>query len=224
MDAAKPDLAGGGWSAAEPPWRFNTILELRQGLNIFGASDDCGPAGANCFGAGEVPPSRLEGKPGATVLRYAAFGEVRPRPKLALALAARGQYAWKPLPSFEEFSAGNYTVGRGYDPGALIGDMGVGTQSEVRFGSRIPTNSRKPAYEGYLFWDHALVRNRDRLFVVEGRSHLNSVGGGARVSFDRFALDAGLAVPLTRVGVDNKRPDPRFLISLTTRLWPWSYR
>jgi hypothetical protein len=83
---------------------------------------------------------------------------------------------------------------------------------------------RKAAVEGYAFWDHAMVRNRDRLVVAAGREHLNSVGGGARVSFARFALDASIAVPLTRLGIDNKRPDPRLLISLTTRLWPWSYR
>ena len=149
---------------------------------------------------------------------------LRPVPKLTLALGVRAQYAWKPLLSFEEFSAGNYTAGRGYDPGALLGDRGFGSQAEIRYGSRIPTSARKPAIEGYVFWDHALVRNRDRLVVVEGSEHLDSVGGGARVNFDRFALDATLAVPLTRVGLDDKRPDPRFLISLTTRLWPWSYR
>ena len=85
-------------------------------------------------------------------------------------------------------------------------------------------SARKPGIEGYAFWDYATVRNRDRLVVVEGSEHLNSVGGGARVNFDRFALDASLAVPLTRVGLDDKKPDPRFLLSLTTRLWPWSYR
>jgi hypothetical protein len=62
------------------------------------------------------------------------------------------------------------------------------------------------------------------LFVVAGSDHLTSVGAGARVNFDRFALDAALAVPLTRIGVDNRRPGARFLISLTTRLWPWSFR
>ena len=158
------------------------------------------------------------------MLRLTAYGELRPVPKLTLALGLRAQYAWKPLLSFEEFSAGNYTVGRGYDPGALLGDMGFGSQAEIRFGSRIPASASKPGIEGYVFWDHALVRNRDRLTVVPGREHLDSIGGGARASFDRFALDAALAIPLTRIGFDNRRPGPRLLISLTSRLWPWSYR
>jgi hypothetical protein len=67
------------------------------------------------------------------------------------------------------------------------------------------------------------VRNRDNLVVVAGRQHLNSIGAGARVGWDRFLLDATLAVPLTRIGPLNQRPDPRILISLTTRLWPWRY-
>ena len=212
---------GSGFSAAEPPWHFTSLLELRQGLHALGATRDCGPAGVNCLGPGDVPPSRVEGKSDATVLRYTAYGEYRPVPKLTFALGARGQYAWKPLLSFEEFSAGNYTTGRGYDPGSLLGDMGFGTQAEIRYGSRIPLSARKPAVEGYVFWDHALVRNRTVTIAMS--EHLNSVGGGARVNWDRFVLDAALAIPLTRVGPLNQRPDTRLLVSLTTRLWPWRY-
>ena len=211
-----------GLLSSDPTWRVANLLELRQGLHIFGATRDCGPLGADCLGPGEVPPSRIEGQSDATVLRYTGYGEFRPVPIMTVALGARAQYAWKPLLSFEEFSAGNYTIGRGYDPGSLLGDRGWGTQAELRFGSRVPRSARKPALEGYLFWDHAAVKNLDRLFVVAGSRHLDSAGGGVRISWNRFALDAGLAVPMTRVGIENVRPGPRLLVSLTTRLWPWS--
>jgi len=128
------------------------------------------------------------------------------------------------LLSFEEYSAGNYTTGRGYDPGAILGDRGIGTQVELRYGSRIPASAKRPAIEGYAFWDHAKVGNEDKVVVIDQSNHLDSVGAGARVNFDRFALDAGVAVPLSKVGLDDKKPGPRFLISLTTRLWPWSYQ
>ncbi|MGN6154976.1 MAG: ShlB/FhaC/HecB family hemolysin secretion/activation protein [Sphingomicrobium sp.] len=213
-----------GRSLAEPEWHLNGQLEFRKGLNIFGATDPCGPAGINCTGPGRIGPSRTEGISTASVVRALLYGEYRPIPDLTFSLGARGQYAWKPLLSFEEFSAGNYTVGRGYDPGALLGDRGWGTQAEIRIGSRTPAAANKAAVEGYAFWDHARVSNLDRLVVIAGSKHLDSVGAGARVTFDRFILDAGLAVPLTRVGVPGRKPDPRFLISLTTRLWPWSYR
>jgi hemolysin activation/secretion protein len=213
-----------GRSLAEPEWHLTGQFEFRKGLDIFGATEPCGPAGINCTGGARVGPSRTEGISTAAVVRALLYGEYRPTPGLTFALGARGQYAWKPLLSFEEFSAGNYTVGRGYDPGALLGDRGWGTQAEIRIGSRIPAAANKAGVEGYIFWDHARVSNLDRLVVLAGSKHLDSLGGGARVSFDRFTLDAGLAIPLTRIGVSGRKPDPRFLVSLTSRLWPWSYR
>lgn len=213
-----------GRSLAEPWWRLNGTLELRKGLDILGATDPCGPAGANCLGATDIPPSRVEGLATATVVRALLYSEWRPISKLTFALGVRGQYSWDPLLSFEEFSAGNYTVGRGYDPGTLLGDRGWGTQAEIRIGSTIPSNAKRAAIEGYVFWDHARVSNLDKLFLLAGSKHLNSVGAGARVNFERFSLDANLAVPMTGVGVLDKKPDPRILISLTSRLWPWSYK
>ena len=213
-----------GFTLTEPRWRFASLLELRKGFHILDATPDCGPSGLRCLGPGEVPPDPIEGQSDAVVLRYTGYGEFRPIPKLTFALGARAQYAWKPLISFEEFSAGNYTVGRGYDPGSLLGDKGFGTQAEIRYGSRIAPSARKAAIESYVFWDHASVSNYDKLFIIPGSHHLDSVGGGTRVNFAQFALDAAVAVPLTRVGIENRRPPTRFLISLTTRLWPWSFR
>lgn len=221
FDAQSSDFTNPGYSLAEPLWHATALLELRKGFDILGASDFCGSDVSSC-GPNHVGASRAEGRPTAAVVRSTVYGELRPVPKLTLALGAQAQYSWKPLLSFEEFSAGNYTVGRGYDPGALIGDRGWGTQAEVRIGSRVPVSTSRPALEGYLFWDHVNIHNLDRLFVLEGRTHLNSVGAGARLNWNRFALDAALAVPLTHIGTDDRRPDPRFLVSLTTRLWPWS--
>jgi hemolysin activation/secretion protein len=223
VDAVATNYSNPAFSSAEPPWHITGLLELRQGLHAFGATPDCGPAAVNCLGAGDVPPSRLEGQSDATVLRYTVLGEYRPIPNLTLALNARAQVAWKPLLSFEQFAAGNYTAGRGYDPGALLGDSGLGTQAEIRFGSRVPVSASQPAAEYYLFWDHAEVRHHDSPIVITEHEHLNSIGGGARVNWDRFEADAALAIPLTRVGPLNEKPHPRFLISLTTRLWPWRY-
>lgn len=222
IDTSAHDF-GPRFSSAEPPWHFTSVLELRQGLHILSATHDCGPLGVICLAPGQVPPSRLEGKSDATLLRLTAYGEVRPAPKFTFALGVRAQAAWKSLLSFEDFAAGNYTVGRGYDPGALLGDRGLGTQLELRYGSRIATNESRPALEGYLFWDHAVVGHHGTAIIVSQRDHLDSIGAGARVNWNRFVLDAGLALPLTHIGPFNDKPDPRFLVSLTTRLWPWKY-
>jgi hemolysin activation/secretion protein len=223
-DAVSMDF-GRGYSLVEPHWRLSGVVELRRGVDVFGATDRCGPAGIDCLGPGDVPPSRIEGDATATVLRGSAYGEFRPAPKVTLALGMRGQLASNPLLSFEEFSAGNYTVGRGYDPGTLLGDKGIGIQTELRVGSVYPRSPRDLAIEGYGFFDYARISNKDRLLVDDESSrHLSSVGAGARATFDRFYLDAAIAIPLTHVGPFDKKPDPRFLLSLTTRLWPWSVR
>ena len=220
-DAAARDP---GYTLVEPHWRVRGLLELRKGIDFLGATDSCGPAGAACLGPGDIPPSRIEGDATATVVRGSGYGEFRPIPKLTVALGVRGQYSRRPLLSFEEFSAGNYTVGRGYDPGTLLGDRGIGVQAEIRAGSVYPRSPKSVGVEGYAFFDHARIGNRDRLFVDDSSRRLSSAGAGARASWNRFFVDAAVAVPLTRVGLDNKKPDPRFLISLTTRLLPWSVR
>ena len=225
LDAADTDFDNPAFTLAEPPWRLSAIARgapgpahSRRDPRLRADSAPIASAAARSRRAGSrASPTRPS-------CACTAYGEFRPMPKLTFALGVRGQYAWKPLLSFEEFSAGNYTTGRGYDPGAILGDRGFGSQLEVRYGSRIPATAKRAAIEGYAFWDHSRVGNDDRLVVLDQSNHLNSVGGGARVVFDRFALDAGLAIPLTRVGLDDKKPDPRFLISLTTRLWPWSYK
>lgn len=217
--------AAAGYSAAEPRWRIGGNVELRQGLDILDASAGCGPAFIRCVGPGTVPPSRFEGTAAATVVRFRAGAEYRPAPKLALMLGANGQYADKPLLSFEEYSAGNYTIGRGYDPGALLGDRGLGVQGELRYGSLVPRARKALAVQGFLFADAAWIRNEDVVFAAAERRRLFSVGGGARAALgDGARLEALVAVPLERAGLQTGRGDPRFLVSLTTRLWPWSFK
>jgi hemolysin activation/secretion protein len=221
-EAVATDFTDLRYSAAEPPWRVSSWFEFRKGLHILGATD-CGPNSADCIAAHDIPPARLDGRSDAAVFRYSTNAEYRPIPHITFALAAQAQYAWKPLMSFEQYAAGDYTVGRGYDPGTLLGDLGFGTQLELRGGSTVPKDPKHAAVEGYGFWDHAFVRQRGTPLIPNGPDHLNSVGAGARVNFDRFALDTALAVPLTRIGPDRKRPGARLLVSLTTRLFPWNY-
>jgi hemolysin activation/secretion protein len=212
------------YTPAMPLWRLGFTAEARQGLDILGASRGCGPGLAFCLAPGAVPPTRLEGDPTATVLRATASAEYRPTPLLTFALDVRGQYSADPLFSFEEFSAGNYTAGRGYDPGALLGDSGIGFQAEIRYGSFIPRRPDRFVAEPYAFFDHAWVWNRDVLFA-SGRQQLSSVGAGVRAAYgDRFRIDAIIAEPLDRLPFQSRRGDTRFLVSLTTRLWPWRSR
>jgi hemolysin activation/secretion protein len=152
------------------------------------------------------------------VVHFSGVGEFALGRDFALAIMPRAQYAFDPLLSFEEFTAGNYTVGRGYDPGVILGDSGVGLSAELR-GPRLKVSDTSEfRIQPYVFGDVARVWNKG----PGGEDHLSSAGGGLRAGLgDRFQLDATVAVPLERAGLQTKRGDARFLLTLTTRLLPW---
>ena len=224
FDAVGLDPGNLRYSPVEPRWRFGATAELRQGLDVFDASPACGPGFVNCLQVGVVPPSRLEGDPTSTVVRGGVYGEFRPAPRVTFSLGARGQYSNGPLFAFEEFSGGNYTFGRGFDPGTILGDSGIGFQAEIRFGSAVPRARNEFTAEPFIFYDHGWTWNEDRVFTI-GRQELSSAGAGVRATYgDKFRLELILAAPLQRAGFQTERGEPRLLISFTTRLWPWSFR
>ncbi len=214
-----------GYSGFEPRWRLSGSVEVRQGLGIFGNSKGCGPTLARCSIAGVVPISRLEADTTAFVARGSLSAEYRPLPVVALVATARAQYAPNPLLSFEEFSAGNFTIGRGYDPGVLTGDRGFGLSGELRLGSLAPANAKSFAFQAYAFTDAAWVWNRDISAVANDPQRLVSAGGGIRMTYgDRANLDIGGAFPLKKAGLQTERSDARVLINLTIKLLPWKRR
>ena len=198
-------------TSRRPAWRFAGTVELRKGLDILGASE-------RCCDPDETPTSRSDGKPTGTLIRANGTAEFALGRQLAVAISPRGQLAFDPLLSFEEFTAGNYTVGRGYDPATVSGDSGVGVAIELR-GPRMPFHRNRIALQPYAFGDAAWVWNKK---FDDENNHVKSVGGGIRAALaDRLALDAAIAVPLEKAGIENKRGDARFLMTLTTRLLPW---
>lgn len=208
----------GGFSPSEPRWALSTSLEARQGASFLGASDDCGPAGTACFLPGAVPLTRVEGKPDAFLLRANALAEWRPHKLFTLSAAPRAQWASDPLLAYEEFSGGNFTVGRGFDPGTIIGDSGVGVAVEARYGSFVPANTKALAIQPFAFFDAVWVWNKDSAFAGLDPQKLYSAGGGVRVAYGDVArLDVTVAAPLNRGGFLTQKPDPRLLVSLTTQ-------
>ena len=198
------------YTAAEPPWHFTSLIELRQGFHGLGATRDCGPTGSTA----SVPATCRRAGSTATPTRPSSATPVMAssaRPKLTLALGARAQYAWKPLLSFEEFSAGNYTVGRGYDPGRAAWRHGL------RNPGRDPLRQPHPDQR-----EQARGRGLCLLGPCDGPQPRQAPASSARPSqFGRRAERASigtasssmpeLAVPLTHVGPFNSRPDPRVL-------------
>lgn len=207
LDADATDIGSG----AAPRWRMAGSVELRRGLDIFDATQRIAPPG-------RVGPSRADGDATGTVLRTTSQLDYAVAQGFTVSVLSRGQYSFDPLLSFEEFSAGSYTIGRGYDPGTLIGDSGIGVTGEFRIDRIQPSAMLELALQPFVFVDSAWVWNKG----FAGAQRLTSVGGGVRASFaNRVRLDMTVSVPTTRAGLLATKPDPRLLVSLTTKLWPW---
>ena len=223
LDGEWQDMRGRG-PGGTTAWRLAASLELRQGLAVFGASPDCLANPAVCAGAGVVPPSLINGSPTATVLRFTGLADLRLSKNLTIAVQPRGQIASGALFGFERFALGNYTVGRGYDPGVLTGDDGAAFNTELRHDLITLSQDWKLAAQPYVFVDAGWTWSRELGAALANPVKLFSAGGGARlVLSDRARLDIGGAVALKDAG-PTRAGDVRLLVTLTTRLLPWRIR
>lgn len=189
---------------------FGGTLQLRQGLDIFDASDR-GREDDGFF------PSRLEGDPTALLVRGGLSSRLRAG-RFMLNGQLQGQYSAKPLLSFEEFSVGNYTIGRGYDPASTSGDSAIAARIQPSF----LVGRDQSWVEPYGFYDVVRIWNHDSFTTENGRT-LESAGLGLRAYFlGRFVIDAAWARPFDKpIDLPGVRRAPnRFLISLTTSFSP----
>ena len=212
-----------GFTPFEPHWAWGMTVEARQGIGVLDATRGCrGALAATCIGVGSVTPSRIEGTAKGFVVRASGVFDYRPVRGLTFSLQPRAQYSPDRLLSYEEFSGGNYTVGRGYDPGAVIGDSGIGARAEVRIGSQFPKVAGGNAIQPYAFFDAAWVWNHDTAYDGLNPQKVVSVGGGLRANLlDTMRLDAGVAVPLHDPLGLNVKGKARFMLNLSVQLLPW---
>ena len=184
----------------------NANVEVRQGIEGLGSSR-----------AGDPDLSRAQGRPDATVFREGVvarwtFGKLDMstagllgRPWIQL--TGQDQYAPRPLLAYEEYQIGNYTIGRGFDPGAVSGDRAYGGQVEAGW----PLNLRWLVVEPFGFLDGARVEN-----IHSYATTIASTGGGLRSTLPlNLRLEVYGAVPMTDALPNTPRPGPRLLASLT---------
>ena len=231
LDLDTMDMKGHGPDATAL-WRISATAELRHGLDIFSASPNCRASVAVCSAPGFVLPGVAIGNPEATVFRASANIDLHAIRWLDLSLAPRIQIASGPVLGFEQFSLGNYTVGRGYAPGTVVGDDGAGFTAEARGPLlRISGNSHL-GFQPYVFSDNGWAWRRLTPLPSQPQE-LHSLGGGARIVFENEArLDLAVAVPVTDVQIVNSagnavlsyRPKPLFLATFTATLLPWRFR
>jgi hemolysin activation/secretion protein len=172
-------------------------LEVRQGI----------PAMFDTVRAGAQHLSRVQGDPAATDFRADARIDIDWLPYVSTIGLFQAQYSWKPLLAYEEFSVGNLTIGRGYDPSIVSGHTGVGASGEIHFGPfpnfGIPLLG---ATSVYGFFDVATVWNRNAGGIDRT---LRSVGGGIVVQLaQRVQADVFYAHPLDRISEGLGNPPP----------------
>ena len=202
-----------------PLWRASGSFEFRQGFDIFGAT----PRRPASPPVGYVGPSRADGDPRSTLVRASASLELNAGKGKWLVATPRAQYAFDPLFSFEEMSAGNYSIGRGYDPGVITGDSGLGSGFEWRLARMAPLRKVNLSLMPFTFVDAMYVWNKGNPALTgQEDGAVVSAGAGVRAYLDnRFRIDGTVAFPLKAAGLQRRNHDPRFLVSLSSKLWPW---
>lgn len=210
--AALDGEARGVKADGSPLWFLRGGLTVRKGVGIFDATP---VGGVTVNGA---LPSRFDGNSRAWVIRGDLDTELKLPSVFTIAARAQAQWADKALLNYEEFSLGNLTVGRGYDPGSNSGDRAVGVRSELR---AEVVNSPKLRLEAFGFGDVVWLTNLDRGSTEVDR-RLRSVGGGLRAVITNTALvEVTYAKPLDKaLRIDGDRPPARVLASLTFQFRP----
>jgi len=146
---------------------FGVSFDIAQGLPIFGATSD-----------GSTDLSRANGTTRFTKLAGGARYTRSLIGNLSVSLSAQGQYSFDRLISGEQIAFGGAQLGRGYDPGAITGDHGVGGSAELRYSERIG-DSFIQIVQPYVFFDAAATWYIKTPGLPD--QNIESVGGGVRV-------------------------------------------
>lgn len=184
-------------------------LEVSQGLDILGASNDRDPR-----------LTRLAGDPTFTKLTADLQRLQRVTSNVNVLLNVSGQWAGQALLSSEEFGIGGMHIGRGYDPSEIVGDDGLAGKAEIQWNE--PYKIQSPYvndYQLYSFYDAGVVWNKDATTSAGKRDSITSVGLGLRAQLFDKTTDAGLAVafPLTREVATEESTHPEYFFNVSRK-------
>ncbi|HVW07561.1 MAG TPA: ShlB/FhaC/HecB family hemolysin secretion/activation protein [Bryobacteraceae bacterium] len=151
---------------------FASTIDVAQGLPLFGASSNHSP-NLSLFGRSVF--TKITG-----LVRYTNTTLLPDQ--FSFAVTGTGQYAANPLITGEQILFGGTQIGRGYDPGAITGDSGIGGSFELRYDTRYPDWDIRDI-QPYAFFDAAKVWNRARppaAGIPLGNFTIDSTGIGIR--------------------------------------------
>lgn len=169
-------------------------VELSQGVNVLGASDNHDPMLSRPNARADFTKATL----------YAARLQSL-APQWSALVALNAQHAFTDLLSSELYSFGGEQFGRGYDPSELVGDHGAAIKLELRYTGTLPA-SIASSYTGYGFYDVGKVYQRSPGGLASSESAA-SAGLGLRISMSQnISGFVEVAKPLTHeVAAENNR-------------------
>jgi len=185
---------------------FSGTLDVAQGLPILGATPN------------HSPDLSIGGSTTFTKATWLGRYTKSLGSDVSVAVASNGQYSFSPLITGEQILFGGAQIGRGYEPGAISGDSGLGGSFELRYDTRLDDLAIKNL-EPYAFFDVAKVWNKDRppaLGLPLSNFSIESTGIGLRFW---FPYSIYLAVEGARTlrpvpGSDNGRAVNKALLDL----------
>jgi hemolysin activation/secretion protein len=190
------DFLEGNWAAT---------LDVAQGLPFLGATSNHSP---DLSLGGHTNFTKLTGLVHYTAPLFDAF---------SFAATAQGQYAFNPLIEGEQILFGGTNIGRGYEPGAITGDRGLGGSAELRYDTRMFADYYVEDLQPYIYLDGARTWNIPRpqeagLF----KQSIASTGAGLRFFFPQsIYADVEVARTLSPVpGSDHDRRETKLLTDI----------
>jgi hemolysin activation/secretion protein len=191
--------------------RLGGSISWRKGLS--GEMLNCDPARGPCA---NLPSSRVDADPRAWIMRGHGYLTIPVSSKLTFSVAPRWQYSPQIVPTFEMVTGGNYTIGRGFDPGAITGDSGLGLTTELRLNLSEREGEEQLTARPYLFVDALRTWTHRTPLPIPTTQMLLSAGPGVRLNWGkRIYLDALAAFPARSQNLDLPAQSAKLLIGLT---------
>lgn len=164
-------------------------LDFRKGLPIWGYNQDTSQFTAKTSRPGGYAAYQ---KFGGQVSRLQAL-----KGNFTLLVVGKGQWAFVPLLSSEQFTFGGNPLGRGYDPAEIIGDRGASGSMELRYDWNI--NYYVNNLQFYTFYDIGAIWNVLVNFTSPEKVSASSTGVGMRFTMTKYLSGNVMwAQPLTK--------------------------
>jgi hemolysin activation/secretion protein len=188
-----------------PGARIGAAAQVRKGVTLFGASR-----------RGDLFISRFGANPQAVIANVTVDADLAPAKSVHLLLKGEGQLANASLVAPQQFSVGNLSIGRGYQPGANYGDEALGLASELRFGPYVV--GKQVRLSPSVFYD--IVSLRTKTGSPSGNRTLSSLGPSLLIEVpDKLRIVLTYAIPLRPpLGLGEPKPSGRFLVNVTVGL------